>query len=99
MSWDEGRQTCSNVASGVNIDILTAAVGSLAEPQQKVQYARLEPVYSSWKYPSVGAANDMAFAVTIGVRFVAQAQSSQDIVRSLPPLDTFPADIFYPFTE
>lgn len=98
MSWDEDRRKCSNVASGLTIDILTAAVGSLSDPQQKVQYARMDTVFSSWQYPAVGAADGMAFAVTIGVRFVAQAQSSQDVVRSLPPLDTFPEDIFYPFT-
>jgi hypothetical protein len=106
MIWDEQSATCSRVASGLEIDFLTASAGSVKDPQATIRYARARPVYTQWTHPFAGrfAGNssdaEFAFPVTLRVRFVPQAQSVKDVVRQLPPLRTsLPEDFFYPFTS
>lgn len=98
MAWDEASGTCRGVNVGLRVDILTAAVGAVAAPQSKVQFARAVPVVGDWQFPSAAAATARPFGVHIDVRFVSQAQAVDDVVRSLPPLRSFPEDLFFPFT-
>ena len=99
MSWSESAAACANVAATITYDVLTAAVGAVSAPQHKVTYVRAATTPQAWAWPAgVLEGESVAFPVAVNVRFVAQAQSTQDVVRSLPPLRTFPQDLFYPFT-
>lgn len=98
MSWDEAAGRCDNVASGVVLDVLTAAVGAAAAPQEKVSFARTAPLHTAWQFPAQNAGAAAKFQLTVTVRFVRQPQAAQDAVRALPPLRPLPSDLFYPFT-
>ena len=97
-TWHEVDGRCDNVASGVVIDVLTAAVGPVSNPQEKITFVRVKPAFSSWQFPASADGGKAPFAITATVRFARQPQSAGDVVRSLPPLSTFPKDLFYPFT-
>ena len=98
MEWSESGARCANVAAGAAVHVLTAAAGAVSAPQAKVTYVRLAPVATTWAFPAVPEDTPVAFPVSVDVRFVAQPQSAADVVRGLPPLSTFPEDLFYPFT-
>jgi hypothetical protein len=98
MAWNAAQRRCDSVASGVIIDFLTSAVGQVANPQEKVAFVRIRPAHTSWRFPVEAGSGTAQFAVTATVRFFKQQQTSRDVVRTLPPLSTFPKDLFYPFT-
>ena len=98
MTWNEAAGRCDNVAAGVVLDVLTAAVGAAAAPQAKASFARAAHVHTAWQFPAHAAGGAAKFTVTAAVRFVRQRQVAQDAARALPPLRPFPADLFYPFT-
>lgn len=105
MTWDEGSATCLHVLAGMRLEILTAGVGPERAPQERIQFARLVYVYSDWHHPLAGLASESSpaaavpFPVSMYVRFLRQAQTAANAVRSLPPLRaSFPQDLFYPFT-
>ena len=50
MTWDDDTKTCSNVPVGINIDVLTAKVGTMDNPQSRVSRVELSWVYADWKY-------------------------------------------------
>lgn len=104
MLWNEAEATCSHVAAGIQLDVLVASIGNVRDPQRRVQYVRSQVVYSSWRHPLAGHMQDnatnsaFAFPVEMRVRFVAQAQQEQDVMKRLPPLRaSLPEDFFYPF--
>lgn len=104
MLWDEAEATCSHVAAGVQLDVLVASIGNVRDPQRRVQYVRSKIVYSTWRHPLAGHMRDnstdaaFAFPVEMRVRFVAQVQQEQDVMKHLPPLrSSLPEDFFYPF--
>lgn len=104
MLWDEAEATCSHVAAGVQLDILAAFIGNVREPQRRVQYARGNIVYTTWRHPLAGHMREnstdaaFAFPVEMRVRYVAQVQQEQDVMKHLPPLrSSLPEDFFYPF--
>lgn len=98
MEWNEAQSSCTNVPAGLSLEVLTASLGPASAPQDKVQYVRVASKSATWTFPPVATDERVAFAVTLDVRFAAQQQSREDVVRSLPPLSTFPRDLFYPFT-
>ena len=104
MLWDDAEATCSHVAAGIQLDVLTASIGNMKDPQRRVQYVRSKVVYATWRHPLAGHMREnatdsaFAFAVEMRVRFVAQVQQSVDGVKPLPPLrSSLPEDFFYPF--
>jgi hypothetical protein len=98
MAWNEAERRCDSVPSGIVIEVLTAAVGQVAKPQEKVAFVRIRTVHTNWHFPVEAGSSTAQFAVTAAVRFVSQRQAVGDVVRTLPPLSKFPKDLFYPFT-
>lgn len=106
MAWDEDTATCSRVPAGVRLEILVSAIGSAANPQRRVAFARSRVMYRSWRHPWAGIRGDnatnaaFAFPLETVVRYVPQDQARQAATRQLPPLQlSLPEDFFYPFTS
>lgn len=101
MTWDDDTKTCSNVPVGINIDVLTAKVGTMDNPQSRVSRVELSWVYGDWKYSDAFAAADVRqdFMLKSTVRFVEMDQASAEgVTPATPPIfPSLPADVFYPF--
>ncbi len=48
--WDANSLTCTGVAVGVQLDVLTAYVGNIISPQAKVSYATVSYIYEDWAF-------------------------------------------------
>lgn len=101
MTWDDDTKTCSNVPVGINIDVLTAKVGTMDNPQSRVSRVELSWVYGDWKYSDAFAAASVRqdFMLKSTVRFVEMDQASAEgVTPATPPIfPSLPADVFYPF--
>lgn len=60
MSWDATTLTCSNVAVGYDITILTQKVGTLDNPQYKVARVAIDWIYDDWQWQD----NNQLYTVT-----------------------------------
>lgn len=101
MTWNDDTKTCSNVPVGINIDVLTAKVGTMDNPQSRVSRVELSWVYGDWKYSDAFAAASVRqdFMLKSTVRFVEMDQASAEgVTPATPPIfPSLPADVFYPF--
>jgi tectonic-1/3 len=101
MSWDAATNTCKNVVIGINLDVLTAKVGTMDNPQSRVSRVSAEWEYGSWTYadPYASTSARQDFMLTSTVRFVDMEQASAEGVKpATPPIfPSLPADVFYPF--
>lgn len=71
MAWSEGSSSCSNVVSGVVLEVLTAAEGPVSSPQEKVTYARLSYVTTTWQHAQPLAPTvQQSFPLSMQVRFL-----------------------------
>ena len=61
MSWDATTLTCSNVAVGYDITILTQKVGTLDNPQYKVARVAIDWIYDDWQWQD----NNQLYTVTV----------------------------------
>ena len=68
MSWSDDAAECSSVASGLRLEILTAAVGSVRSPQMKISFARSRVVTSTWRHYSPNRPDTLqTFPITMEV--------------------------------
>ena len=91
---DPGRRhrTCSNVPVGISIDVLTAKVGTMDNPQSRVSRVELSWVYADWKYSDAVAAAGVRqdFMLKSTVRFVEMDQASAEgVTPATPPSSVF----------
>jgi tectonic-1/3 len=103
MSWDASTNTCSNVVVGINLDVLTAKVGTMDNPQSRVSRVSPEWKYDSWTYadPYASSGTRQDFMLTSTARFVEMEQASAEgVTPATPPIfPSLPADVFYPFVS
>ena len=103
MSWDASTNTCSNVVVGINLDVLTAKVGTMDNPQSRVSRVSPEWKYDSWTYadPYASSSTRQDFMLTSTARFVEMEQASAEgVTPATPPIfPSLPADVFYPFVS
>ena len=106
MSWDADTLTCSNVVVGINLDVLTAKVGTMDNPQSRVSRVESEWEYASWTYVDAYAAAAVPatrqdFMLTSTVHFIEMDQASAEgVTPATPPIfPSLPADVFYPFVS
>lgn len=101
MAWDSDTRTCSNVPIGINIDILTAKVGTMDNPQSRVSRVELSWEYGSWTYadPYAASSTRQDFMLKSTARFVEMDQASAEgVTPATPPIfPALPADVFFPF--
>jgi len=103
MSWDASTSTCSDVVVGVNLDVLTAKVGTMDNPQSRVSRIEAKWETASWTFvdPYASASTRQDFMLTSTVRFVEMEQASAEgMTPATPPIfPSLPADVFYPFVS
>jgi tectonic-1/3 len=103
MSWDASTSTCSDVVVGVNLDVLTAKVGTMDNPQSRVSRIEAKWETASWTFvdPYASASTRQDFMLTSTVRFVEMEQASAEgVTPATPPIfPSLPADVFYPFVS
>lgn len=103
MSWDAATSTCSDVVVGVNLDVLTAKVGTMDNPQSRVSRIEAKWETASWTFvdPYASASTRQDFMLTSTVRFVEMEQASAEgVTPATPPIfPSLPADVFYPFVS
>ena len=70
MSWDASTNTCSNVVVGINLDVLTAKVGTMDNPQSRVSRVSPEWKYDSWTHadPYASSSTRQDFMLTSTAR-------------------------------
>jgi tectonic-1/3 len=102
MTWTAATRTCSNVPVGIELDVLTAKVGTMDNPQSRVARVATSWRYASWTYaadPFAAAATRQDFMLESAARFVEMVQDSAEGVtpQSPPVFPSLPSDFFYPF--
>uniref|UniRef100_A0A7S2CJF3 Tectonic-1-3 domain-containing protein n=1 Tax=Haptolina brevifila TaxID=156173 RepID=A0A7S2CJF3_9EUKA len=99
-SWDETRQICSNVLSGMSLRVLYSEVGSVNTPIAKVLGAEL--VFTSRSVSArrcaLGVPCDTVISVTATTTFANLDTESFDFIPDSPTIiPPLPRDFFYPF--
>ena len=101
MTWNAATRTCSNVPVGIALDVLTAKVGTMDNPQSRVARVATSWRYASWTYtdPYAAASTRQNFMLESTVRFVEMDQpSAEGVTPKKPPVfPSLPSDFFYPF--
>jgi len=101
MTWTAATGTCSNVPVGIALDVLTAKVGTMNNPQARVARVGASWRYASWTYadPFAAASTRQNFMLASSVRFVEMDQdSAEGVTPASPPIfPSLPQDFFYPF--
>jgi hypothetical protein len=98
MSWDDGRQSCSNVPTGFALRILTGLSFANAEVQSKILFAQLCFTYDTWVFVR-GGPTMQQYPLTFTAEFVPKQQEGPvEVLKPAPPLSVpIPPDLFYPF--
>jgi tectonic-1/3 len=101
-SWDTTGvfPQCANMPSGVDVELLVAAVGSAGNPQYKVVSARVSYPTSTWTFgrEAGGAARTQRFLMTSTVTFTTYSGDPTVVWKPAPPIiPPMPADLWYPF--
>ena len=94
--WDD-RGRCSNVIHSMHIQVLTAQIGNIRNPQQKIIGSRISYGSSSWLAPQ--ERSDGYYTIRSTVSFLQLPDGGS--IEVMPPvpsiLPILPDDIFYPF--
>jgi len=94
--WDP-RGHCSNVIDSMHIQVLTAQIGNIRNPQQKIIGSRISYGSSSWLAPQERP--DGYYTIRSTVSFLQLPDGGS--IEVMPPvpsiLPILPDDIFYPF--
>ncbi|CAG9461453.1 unnamed protein product [Pedinophyceae sp. YPF-701] len=103
MTWSESDLTCSNVVTGLDVEVLTAQIGQIDNPQRVAQLARARFITGAWRWPDglADAAASKPFVLTNSVTFFAREQGDPvERAKKRPSfLPRLPSDAFYPFLE
>jgi hypothetical protein len=102
MAYDSDTRTCSNVPIGINIDILTAKVGTMDNPQSRVSRVELSWEYGSWTYadPYAASSTRQDFMLKSTVRFVEMDQASAEgVTPATPPIFPAPRGCVFPIPQ
>lgn len=99
LQWDEATTTCRNMATGLNVRLLTGVAYSDGNLQSKLVYAGACFSYGSWAYDRLNGPLLQLFELHFTVSFVPKAgQQPVMAVKPAPPLIApLPPDLFYPF--
>ena len=109
-SWDTTGvfPRCSNIVSGVDVELLVAPVGAANNPQFKVVAARVTYPTATWTFGredgggvAAGAAQAQSFLLTSTVTFTKYEGSPAAIAwKPAPPIiPPMPADLWYPSVQ
>lgn len=95
-AWDP-RGNCTGVVDAMHLQVLTASVGNVKNPQQKIIGARIRFGSVSWLAPQQG--NDAYYTLTSTVSFLELPDGgSVEVMPAIPSvLPVLPDDLFYPF--
>ena len=98
MTWDDGKQSCSNVPTGFAVRLLTGLSFGNGEVQSKILFAQLCFTYDTWVFARSGAAVQQ-YPLTFMAEFVPKQQDAPvEVLKPAPPLYVpLPPDLFYPF--
>ncbi len=100
-SWDPVRQTCTGLVSGVDVEFLTASVGSAGNPQRKIVASRLAYVTDTWAYAREdvrAAGSPQTFQLRTTVTFTEYKTADPTVFAPAPPvIPKIPSDLWYPF--
>lgn len=101
-NWDATTQSCSNVLSGIRIDVLTADIGEVLRPLRKVVGAQLElstqTVFA--RRCAIGRSCNTVFSISASASFTTLPPEGRiyEFVPQTPQIiPSLPADFFYPF--
>jgi hypothetical protein len=103
-SWDAARRTCTGIVSGIDIELLTASVGSAANPQHKIVAGRVSYATDSWAYsqeqgaPAAAGTGVQTFLLRTTVTFTEYKTADPTVFAPAPPvIPKIPSDLWYPF--
>eukprot|EP00736_Rhodelphis_marinus_P011463 Rmarinus@m.5744 len=101
VTWNSATSTCEKVPTAINIEIITADLGSQANPQRRIVAARFMVNTNDWRVESLSSTAVEYVAVRQTVTFVNLPSEGLDYYVPPPPssLPTVPDDFFYPFTD
>eukprot|EP00735_Rhodelphis_limneticus_P014153 TRINITY_DN8153_c0_g1::TRINITY_DN8153_c0_g1_i1::g.7116::m.7116 TRINITY_DN8153_c0_g1::TRINITY_DN8153_c0_g1_i1::g.7116 ORF type:complete len:644 (+),score=141.02,sp/Q8BZ64/TECT1_MOUSE/24.50/3e-23,DUF1619/PF07773.6/1.9e-28,DUF1619/PF07773.6/1e+03 TRINITY_DN8153_c0_g1_i1:110-2041(+) len=101
VTWDSTTNTCYNVPTALNVQILTVDLGSWGNPQRRILSARFFVTTQDWRVSTLSATATRNFSLRQTVSFVNTPDQGLDYYIPPPPktLPTVPDDFFYPFTH
>eukprot|EP00823_Brevimastigomonas_motovehiculus_P002245 TRINITY_DN1406_c0_g1_i1.p1 TRINITY_DN1406_c0_g1~~TRINITY_DN1406_c0_g1_i1.p1 ORF type:complete len:620 (+),score=102.91 TRINITY_DN1406_c0_g1_i1:69-1928(+) len=98
-AYDSPRRTCPIVYNSVDIEIVTAAVGSIGNPQQMILAARRKFSRTTWRMQTSETNVTEYFPLTATVTFISvQPDAYHEYVPGAPTMAKMPHDILYPFS-
>ncbi len=89
---------CNNIFEEVRYSILTAPVGSVSNPQQKIVGMTVAFSKANWVHSCSSCENDeQIFEIRNTVSFFEITQEKQEKRKAPPLMPPLPSDILYPF--
>lgn len=102
MTYSSTSSSCSNVVSGIRIQILYARVGAANNPQFKITYAGVKFITSTWQVrDQINSGVAQNYPVTTYVTFrELDSAGAKTINKVLPQVvPNLNTDVLYPFTS
>lgn len=95
-AWDP-RGNCTGVVDSVHLQVLTASIGNIRNPQQKIIGARISFGSVSWLAPQQGQDAYYTLRSTVSFLQIPDGGSIEVMPRIPSVLPILPDDLFYPF--